>query len=576
MKKDVSLQGNNFLAKHTSFSGPRLLPTPMVYSSGHSKATHVSKRMANMEPLMHREFHRKVFVQSNNWFPQHQLSGNHSQYSFWCENSCGSRKVLGENGGNFFRLCNNPVFPQRISLWAPCQPHHYNTGYVVQRAIYSSQPIVTHGSYYLSSCSNASAYLQQNNTRLGIAGHGAFQPCRGMKIPWMNHKLGRPFHTVVERKPYPGLKLYNDYRIRRGIACGTKAVWVPIGTKGSGMMLEKTYSAGIYDIPRFSCNELTNIHPKGNVISFYVPTTQDDSKSLSTVSSHKITSVENGPSKSESFFVGVHRAKSAQKDDACCEKPKDTPQFIGSQKSTEALYAAYKLQLVSQSTQLTMGHPLAEVERFLHSAAPVITSRYVYKTCSVCFDNQKSNGSLCKHQIPNISLRAIWNWYENPGNYGLKVKAEDSRNLKSSLTESISFHAYFVPFLSAVQLFGYAHLSDSCGKDLGHTNSENEIKNKKEFESHSFSSRTMSFNHSLDTVSVQHSKMEDTKLAANFLSVDGPVFLSKIFRCNEGEGFSFISSLACSSDSELVFEFFESEQPQLRKPLHMKLVLVTY
>jgi hypothetical protein len=96
-------------------------------------------------------------------------------------------------------------------------------------------------------------------------------------------------------------------------------------------------------------------------------------------------------------------------------------------------------------------------------------------------------------QIPITSLQAVWKWYEMPGNYGLEVKARDSQSINGLLAGSTSFCAYFVPFLSAVQLYGYPHLSDACPKDL-HTN------------------------------------------------------------------------------PELIFEFFESEMPHVRKPLHLKLV----
>ncbi|GAV89975.1 LOW QUALITY PROTEIN: DUF789 domain-containing protein, partial [Cephalotus follicularis] len=67
--------------------------------------------------------------------------------------------------------------------------------------------------------------------------------------------------------------------------------------------------------------------------------------------------------------------------------------------------------------------------------------------------------------IPNISLRDVWNWYEKPGNYGLEVKAEDFHKVKGLLSDPIS-HAYFVPFLSAIQLLGYPYLSNCCGNPL--------------------------------------------------------------------------------------------------------------
>lgn len=146
--------------------------------------------------------------------------------------------------------------------------------------------------------------------------------------------------------------------------------------------------------------------------------------------------------------------------------------------------AARKLQLEYQST---LGDPIAEFERLLHSAAPFITSSCTNK-------NQQLDSSLHQAQLPRISLQDVWKWYETPGSYGLQVKAGDSPNINGFLAESTPFCAYFVPYLSAVEFFFYPHLSDVCGKDKVDTN------------------------------------------------------------------------------PELVFEFFESELPHDRKPLHLKLV----
>ena len=75
----------------------------------------------------------------------------------------------------------------------------------------------------------------------------------------------------------------------------------------------------------------------------------------------------------------------------------------------------------------------------------------------------------------------FWNWYEKPGNYGLDVKAKNSWNLKGLLTDSLSFHAHFVPFLSAVQLFCYPQFSNSQSTE----HMEAEIQDISEVESHS-------------------------------------------------------------------------------------------
>nr|XP_034889401.1 uncharacterized protein LOC118029605 [Populus alba] len=124
--------------------------------------------------------------------------------------------------------------------------------------------------------------------------------------------------------------------------------------------------------------------------------------------------------------------------------------------------AARKLQLEYQST---LGDPIAEFERLLHSAAPFITSSCTNK-------NQQLDSSLHRTQLPRISLQDVWKWYETPGNCGLEVKAGDSPNINGFLAESTPFCAYFVPYLSAVQFFVYPHLPDVCGKDKVDTNPE--------------------------------------------------------------------------------------------------------
>ncbi|KAB5512984.1 hypothetical protein DKX38_030012 [Salix brachista] len=124
--------------------------------------------------------------------------------------------------------------------------------------------------------------------------------------------------------------------------------------------------------------------------------------------------------------------------------------------------AARKLQ---QEYQSTLGDPIADFERLLHSAAPFITSSWTNK-------NQQLDGSLHQTQLPKISIQDVWKWYEAPGNYGLEVKARDSPNPNGFPAKSTPFSAYFVPYLSAVQFFGYPQLSYVCGKNKADTNPE--------------------------------------------------------------------------------------------------------
>lgn len=451
VKEHMSLRERNFRSRQNSFTDKGLLPTPMVSSAGHSNAACASNRMANAERKMHRGFDSKVFFR-HDCVPKHRLNGNHSQY-FSRSNQAQDIEC------NKSRLLSHCTFGYDRN-------HSRGIGWGGYGQTFS-RPIFTHGSCCLNPSSAASAHVQQRFTRF---------------IPRMKHVTDRCSDTSVDGKLHSRLIYYNQYRERHVIPSGAKAMWVPVCTKDS-VMPEKTYPASVcdsYDTLQFSCNELTDSHSKGDVVPSCA---LNDSKSSSLTSSHRKTSVEGEASKSEEFSAEAQKVESAMEDMACTEKSRDVSQFLGSQVRTEESNAAQKLQL---EYQCTLGHPIAEFERFLHSAAPVITSSCIYK-------NELSNTSLHLTQIPITSLQAVWKWYEMPGNYGLEVKARDSQSINGLLAGSTSFCAYFVPFLSAVQLYGYPHLSDACPKDL-HTN------------------------------------------------------------------------------PELIFEFFESEMPHARKPLHLKLV----
>ncbi|OEL25996.1 hypothetical protein BAE44_0012986 [Dichanthelium oligosanthes] len=85
---------------------------------------------------------------------------------------------------------------------------------------------------------------------------------------------------------------------------------------------------------------------------------------------------------------------------------------------------------------MACGHPVAAIETFLQSATPVIG------------------------QIPrttSVALRIVWKWYEEPESFGIEVEIQ--RGVISSNTSGC---AYFVPSLSAVQLFGQSSFSTSA------------------------------------------------------------------------------------------------------------------
>uniref|UniRef100_N1QX14 Uncharacterized protein n=1 Tax=Aegilops tauschii TaxID=37682 RepID=N1QX14_AEGTA len=121
-------------------------------------------------------------------------------------------------------------------------------------------------------------------------------------------------------------------------------------------------------------------------------------------------------------------------------------------KIREAVSDAHRAQQSAEDIQLHIGRPLADFEQFIYSASPVLHCSSCPTGCSSSSQEWVRDG-LCCHQIADISLSSIWQWYEEPGCYGLEVKAQDLRRSKGFWNSRYQFNAYFVPYLSAVQLF---------------------------------------------------------------------------------------------------------------------------
>ncbi|KAK8940850.1 hypothetical protein KSP39_PZI009828 [Platanthera zijinensis] len=126
---------------------------------------------------------------------------------------------------------------------------------------------------------------------------------------------------------------------------------------------------------------------------------------------------------------------------------------------------SYRLFVAAEGIQQATGSTLAEFEKVLHSASPLIETD-CFDVCNICFKNQIIGDSLSSLQVPNISLKSLWQWYEKPGSYGLEVKVDDLYSSNRSRTGLSKFCAYFVPYLSAVQLFARS------GRPKHHPNNE--------------------------------------------------------------------------------------------------------
>ncbi|OEL20105.1 hypothetical protein BAE44_0018877, partial [Dichanthelium oligosanthes] len=125
----------------------------------------------------------------------------------------------------------------------------------------------------------------------------------------------------------------------------------------------------------------------------------------------------------------------------------------GYNKIKEAISYVYTAQQRAEDIQLRIGRPLADFEHFVNSASPVVHCNPCPAGCNKSYWQERVKDGLCFHQTPDIILRSVWQWYEEPGCYGLEVKAQDFRRSKGLLNSHCQFTTYFVPYLSAVQLF---------------------------------------------------------------------------------------------------------------------------
>ncbi|CAN6181661.1 unnamed protein product [Urochloa humidicola] len=124
----------------------------------------------------------------------------------------------------------------------------------------------------------------------------------------------------------------------------------------------------------------------------------------------------------------------------------------GHSKIKEAISYVYTAQQQAEDIQLRIGRPLADFEHFVNSASPVVHCNPCPAGCKSYLQECVEDG-LCFHRTPDITLRSVWQWYEEPGCYGLEVKAQDFRRSKGLWNSHCQFTTYFVPYLSAVQLF---------------------------------------------------------------------------------------------------------------------------
>ncbi|CAI0550205.1 unnamed protein product [Linum tenue] len=466
------------------------------------------------DPEFSEAFPSRGPAESHCWVPVHKTNPSSSAYLSSCA------RVGLWKATNSAKYCVHLRRPVENSSAASTASHN--------------QPdVVPHGSHYSNTDSATSTNVQKAGPRL--------------TNPRAHSATYKPFDTSLCSKPVLGLN-HGGHALRDCGSCQATAIkWVPVAAKTS-KILQKVHP-GITFTSHIKKKFSSNGTAKQDYAeeAFCPQATLIDCEISYVIPSKKEPCEESRPPNSEE--IPVEKQNSSKKDEASfdqyVEKLKETDEFVGSRAVMEALTAAYKLQLLSGIIQFTIGYPLADFETFLNASCPAITASFVCEKFAVCSSNHQSSRCVCEHQIQDVSLSALWDWYENPGSYGLKVRIEARQDLNGFMDEKTPFDAHFVPSLSAVQLFGYPVHSNSEGNNEGAVSFE--MKDKGDVEWHSSSPRSTLLMDSLDRCGMGH------------LSLDN-------------ENLSSVSSPSCSSNSELLFEFFESEQPYNRKPLHLKIL----
>ncbi|XP_031407325.1 uncharacterized protein LOC116215663 [Punica granatum] len=313
-------------------------------------------------------------------------------------------------------------------------------------------------------------------------------------------------------------------------SCGQKSTagsvtqkWVPVGTKA----LAATGLTGK------SCISVEN----GQAEACQEQTPGVDSESTITLS---ISEVENNcsPSEEEGQTESTENSNSGVPEEQNHRVASDSSVIseFKSQFETDldrlarAIGNAHRAQLASEAVHMATGGPIAEFERLLHSSSPVVSPSHsiATKTCS----RNHLTSTMGIHETPDIPLGCLWQWYQKHGSFGLEVRGKDYNNSKRLGIDRFSFRAYFVPYLSAVQLF-------RGGKGQMRKSSIGDPDNFETYE--------------------------------NSTVGNLPIFPLLVPRASKADIASQTVKSAESHESELIFEYFELEPPQQRRPLYEKI-----
>ncbi|XP_022639909.1 uncharacterized protein LOC106775098 isoform X2 [Vigna radiata var. radiata] len=343
-----------------------------------------------------------------------------------------------------------------------------------------------------------------------------------------------------------------DYNAQNQCSGTSLWKWIPIGKKDTG--LEKYESSTLP--PDYSdASSRNNINHESSVEPELASSESKDSSINASRTSngeiyHHVSCLGEGENEKLGgqvpFTFTQHRDKKEVSSHMFNESKKQEMLEKDSYRISQAVNDACRVQLACEAVHMATGGPVAEFERLLHFGSPVICKSVDSVSCSTCSCNHAGGVSLCRHEIPNLSLGCLWQWYEKHGSYGLEISAQDHENPKRQGVGDFPFRAYFVPSLSAVQLF--KNHEDQC------VNSSDKLSNCEVSEACqmiNFSENSSTATeHSIFSVLFPQPRNQDA-------SIETPKETDSISNR--------------SGDLELLFEYFECEQPQQRQPLYEKI-----
>lgn len=291
-----------------------------------------------------------------------------------------------------------------------------------------------------------------------------------------------------------------DQTVKEVSSGSTQWKWIPVGKKDNGMSKSEYNSSSSEDSdePSSKIFYLENgVEPKMDSFSLnhqdstYTGQIDDKASCVGEGENHKPVEVNE-----------EHRDKHEVANHMIYEFENQDMIENDSYRIARAVSDVCRVQLACEVVYKATGGPVAEFERLLHFSSPVICRSPNSLGCLTCSPDHSGDVSLCRHEVPAVSLGCLWQWYEKHGSYGLEIRAWDYEIPRTvGGGGHFPFRAYFVPSLSAVQLF---------------KNHENQHVNNSE--------------------------------------------ARKRFDSSEDSAFS--------GDLELLFEYFECEQPQQRRPLY--------